>query len=534
MAGDQVFDVVVLGAGPAGCATAARLAQARPGWRIALIEAGPARHNPLISTPLGIIAVMPWRGRRNYAYRTVPQPGLGGRCGFQPRGRGLGGSSLINAMICIRGQPQDYDDWAAAGCTGWSWNDVLPFFIRSESNSRGAGPHHGDAGPLHVDDLRNSSAATDAFIAAAQEAGHLCNPDFNGADQEGIGRYQVFQKDGRRYHAGLAYIQAAGHDNLTLLPETRVRRIVFAEGRATAVEIDAPGGPRVIEARREVVVSAGAFGSPEVLMRSGIGPAGHLRDHGIAVVADRAQVGANLQDHLDHVSTRIAPVPGTVGLSPRGALPVISGLLPFLKRGRGALTSNVAEAGGFIRSGPEAGRPDLQLHFTIGIVDEHGRKVHFRPGMSLHVCLLRPKSRGTVRLASDAKGPGIAIDPRFLDHPDDLVGLIRGVRRAEEILAQPALARFGGKPLYPMGDSDAAIAESIRRHSDTIYHPVGTCRMGSDESAVVDPRLRVRGVSGLRIADASIMPAIVSGNTQAPSAMIGEKAAALLVEDARA
>lgn len=533
-ADDATFDIVVVGAGPAGCAVAARLAEAQPTWRIALIETGGARGNLVTSIPLGMIATVGRAGRYNYGYNTVPQPNLNGRLGYQPRGRGVGGSSLINAMIYIRGQREDYDDWAAAGCRGWSWDEVLPYFKRGEDNVRGPSALHGTGGPLHVDDVRHESEATRAFISAGQQAGYPLNPDFNGPSQEGVGMYQVTQKNGRRYDAGEAYIHAVSRSNLRLVADTQALRVVFEEGRATGILVRDKGGERTIRAMREVVVSGGAFGSPQLLMLSGIGPADHLQDHGIAVVADRKAVGTNLQDHLDHVSSRIARAHGSVGMSPSGAWTILAGIFPFLRHGRGAISSNVAEAGGFVRSSPAMDRPDIQFHFTIGLVDDHGRKMHFRPGLSLHVCLLRPKSRGTVRLGSSDPSEAPAIDPRFLDHPDDLVDLVRGVRRAEGIMNQPAMARFGGKPLYPVGESDDEVAESIRRHADTIYHPVGTCRMGSDADAVLDPALRVRGVRALRVVDASIMPTLISGNTQAPAAMIGEKAADLILADAKA
>jgi choline dehydrogenase-like flavoprotein len=526
------FDIVVVGAGPAGCAVAARLADARPTWNIALIETGPARANALVNIPLGVVAMLPKAGKYNYAHETVPQPGLGGRRGYQPRGRGVGGSSLINAMICIRGQRQNYDGWAAAGCEGWGYDDVLPYFRKSEDNARGASEYHGVGGPLHIDDLRNASAATDAFIAAAQEAGHRLNTDFNGPEQEGVGRYQVFQKNGRRYDAGQAYIHSVTRSNLTVLADTIALRIVFEGTRATGVLVQGPGGERIIHAANKVVASGGAFGSPQLLMLSGIGPGAHLHEQGIPVVADRRQVGENLHDHIDYIASRVARTPGSVGFSFSGVMPIIAGVLPFLRSGRGALTTNAAEAGGFVRSTPSADRPDIQFHFVIGLIDDHGRKTHLKPGVSLHVCLLRPKSRGRVRLSDGRPSTNLLIDPNFLDHPDDVAGMVRGVRKADEILNQPSIANFGGRPLYPVGENDEELVASIRQHADTVYHPVGTCRMGADRDSVVDPMLRVRGVQGLRVVDASIMPTLVSGNTQAPAAMIGEKAADLILADA--
>lgn len=526
----QTFDIVVVGAGPGGCATAARIADARPHWKVALIETGPARGNFMVSTPAALSGLVGGANRHNYGYQTVPQPGLAGRSSFQPRGRGVGGSSLINAMVYIRGQAQDYDGWAAAGCHGWGWNDVLPLFRRSEDNRRGEDAFHGVGGPLHVDDLWCDTPVTRAFVDAAIEAGHVHNPDFNGATQEGVGLYQVFQKNGRRFDAGSAYIHARERSNLTVLADTKALRLEFDERRVTGVVVRDRHGERSIRAVRETVLAGGAFCTPQLLMLSGIGPAGHLRDHGIRVVADRAQVGENLQDHLDHVSNRFMHGSGVLGTSLRGATPIIKGLLPFLRGGRGALSSNLAEAGGFLRSSPELDRPDLQLHFVIGLAGGNMAHPTLKTGVSLHVCLLRPGSRGTVRLLDGSADSAPLIDPRYLDDPEDLAGMVRGVRIAEHILAQPAFDRLDERFSFQPSADEAAIVDSIRNYSETIYHPVGTCRMGSDEASVVDPELRVRGVTGLRIADASIMPTLVSGNTQAPTAMIGERAADLILK----
>ena len=524
------YDYIVIGAGPAGCAVAARLAQSSTETSVALIEAGPAKASMLSDVPLGLAALLPLRSQRNYAYQTVPQKGLGGRKGYQPRGRGLGGSSLINAMIYTRGQPQDYDDWAALGCKGWNWTGVLPYFKRAENNARGADAWHGAGGPLHVSDLSYRNPAVDAFVEAAVQVGFPRNADFNGATQEGVGPYQLFQKNGRRYNAARAYLQSASLPNLTILSEAQARRIVFEGRRAAGVSIGRRGKEDRLAARREIVVSGGAFGSPQLLMVSGIGPGEHLRRHGIEVVFNSPGVGDNLQDHCDYIANLRANGPGLIGLTIPFLIRAVGEIPDFLRSGRGVLTSNGAEAGGFIRSRPDVDRPDLQLHFCITIVDDHTRNRHFATGMALHVCALRPKSRGSVRLASPDIAMAPLIDPDFLADPEDLETLVRGVEIVQSVLAKAPLAKYGGQHIYGTGHDDPATLRAlIRDHADTVYHPVGTCRMGADERSVVDPTLRVRGVEGLRVADASIMPLLISGNTQAPSAMIGEKAADLIL-----
>jgi choline dehydrogenase-like flavoprotein len=518
------FDFVIVGAGPAGCALAARLADARADWSIALVEAGPAAANWFVNAPLGIGVLVPMRSARNYGYETVPQPALNGRKGFQPRGRGVGGSSLINAMIYMRGQREDYDHWAQSGCEGWSWRELEKYFRRSEHNERGEDAFHGTGGPLNVADLRDPNPVARAFVAAAVEAGHALNQDFNGATQEGVGFYQVFQKNGERWNAGRAYLDKP-RPNLAVIADTPVAKVIFEGKRAAGIELQRGGR---ISARREVIVAAGAFCSPQLLMCSGVGPAPDLRDRGIAVVSDAPEVGANLQDHLDFgLNQRMNHDDLPTPLRPAR---LFRAFREYRSGRRGLFSSNLAEAGGFLKSSRDIGRPDLQLHLCIGIVDQHGRNRHFKSGICLHVCQLRPESRGTVRLASADMRDAPLIDPNFLSVPGDLDVLKRGIALGRKILSAPSLAQLGGTYVYGTGKEEGAELDAlIRAHADTIYHPVGTCRMGGDGRSVVDPKLRVRGVEGLRVADASIMPTLISGNTQAPSAVIGEYASDMIV-----
>ena len=523
------FDYVIVGAGSAGCVLANRLS-ADPSITVCLIEAGPRDRSPLIHMPAGVIGIVPTR-HVNWAFETVPQPGLGGRRGYQPRGRTLGGSSSINAMIYVRGHRGDYDDWAARGNQGWGYADVLPVFRRSEDQQRGASEYHGTGGELTVSDLRDPLPASFAFIESARRLGIRANDDFNGAEQEGVGLYQVTQREGRRCSAAVAFLRPAeARPNLTVLTHALAERILLDDGRATAVVVRARGRRERIEAAREIVLSAGAFGSPQLLMLSGIGPSDELSRHGIPVRHELPGVGAGLVDHVDLALVYRSRNPELIGFTPRGALRIAKGLWDFHRRGRGVLTSNFAEAGAFLRTRPDLDRPDVQLHFVVGMVDDHARKLHYGYGMTCHVCALRPRSRGSLRLNSADPAAPPRIDPNFLAEDADIETMLAGTRLARDIMAGAPLAPYRGEELYTGGArSDDELVDCMRRRSDTIYHPVGTCRMGVDAGAVVDPALRVAGIGGLRVADASVMPTLIGGNTNAPSIMIGERAADLLL-----
>jgi len=539
-----MFDYIIVGGGSAGCVLAGRLSE-DPAVRVALLEAGPADSSVLIHCPAGL-AVMAKYELHGWGYSTVPQPGLNGRCGYQPRGKVLGGSSSINAMIYARGHAQDYDSWAAQDNPGWSFADVLPYFKRSEHNERGADALHGQGGPLNVMDLRSPNPFLPSFVEAGRQAGYRLNPDFNGPEQEGLGFYQVTHRNGERFSAAKAYLTPhLGRPNLQVFTNALTTRVLTEtlNGRPHAVGVDyrPEKGRGALQTLRlkpdgEVLVSAGAFGSPQLLMLSGIGPADHLREHGIGLVHELPGVGENLHDHPDVVMVVDAPkVTDLFGLSLMGAVNMLKGIFEWRSRRSGPLTTNFAEAGGFIKSAPDEAIPDLQLHFVVGKLVDHGRKTVFGHGYSCHVCLLRPRSRGTLRLASADPQVAPLIDPAFLKDPDDMARLLRGFKLVRRLLQQPALARHGGQETAASrhAQSDAQIEQFIRNHADTIYHPVGTCRMGADAGAVVDARLRVHGVSGLRVVDASVMPSVVGGNTNAPVIMMAEKAVDMIHEERR-
>jgi choline dehydrogenase-like flavoprotein len=519
------FDYVIVGAGSAGCVLANRLS-ADPSRTVCLIEAGPHDRSPLIHIPAGILGLVPKR-KFNWAFNTVPQPGLNGRRGYQPRGRTLGGSSSINAMIYMRGHRDDYDDWAALGNPGWSYDEVLPVFRRSQDQQRGADHFHGIGGELTVSDLASPVEASCAFVESAKRFGLRANEDFNGAQREGTGLYQVTQRRGRRCSAAVAFLQPVlARTNLTILTGQRAARVLFEGRRAVGVELSGVGGTTRIEAAREIVLSAGVYGSPQLLMLSGVGPREELARHGIRILHELPGVGDNLVDHIELALVYRSSDTRLMGITLRTAARAIPGYFQWRKHGKGLLTTNYAEAGAFFRSRDGLDRPDIQLHFVNGLVDDHARRLHYGYGVSCHVAALRPLSRGTVRLHSADPAAPPRIDPNYLAVDADLEALLAGVKVAREIMGGAPLDRHRGEELFAHGDSDEALIAQIRNRADTLYHPVGSCRMGYDELAVVDPSLRVRGLEGLSVVDASVMPTLIGGNTNATTIMIAEKAAA--------
>lgn len=525
-----MFDYIIIGGGSAGCVLAARLSE-DPAIHVALLEAGPSDSSVFIHCPAGL-AVMAKFSLAGWGLNTVPQPGLNGRSGYQPRGKVLGGSSSLNAMVYIRGQRADYDHWAALGNPGWSYADVLPYFKRSEHNERGGDALHGSGGPLNVMDLRSPNRFGELFVQAGEQAGHARNPDFNGVDQEGVGLYQVTHKNGERCSAAKAYLTPSLlRPNLRVFTGALTTRILLEKKRAVGVEFQHDGHTKQLKAQREVLLCAGAIQSPQILMLSGIGPHAHLLDMGIATQHDLPGVGQHLHDHPDVVQVVDAPkAKDLFGLSLGGGVQTVKGIFEWRNHRSGMLTTNFAEAGAFIKSQPDEATPDLQLHFVIGKLINHGRTTTLGHGYSCHVCLLRPLSRGSVKLASKDPLALPLVDPDFLGQRDDMDRMVRGFKRMRQILAQPALAQFGGRelPVSAGAQTDAQIEQYIRDYSDSIYHPVGSCRMGPTDMDVVDAELRVHGLQGLRVVDASIMPRVVSGNTNAPVMMIAEKAADMI------
>jgi choline dehydrogenase len=512
------YDYVVVGAGSAGCVLARRLTE-DAGARVLLVEAGGPDKRREVQIPAAFGKL--FKTECDWDYETEPQPSLGGRRLYWPRGKMLGWSSSMNAMIYIRGHRTDFDGWRDAAGDGWDFPGVLPYFKKAEHQERGASEFHGTGGPLNVADLRTVNPLSRAFVAAAAELGHTLNPDFNGAEQEGFGVYQVTQKGGRRCSAAAAYLKPAlGRPNLTVLTGAHATRVVFDGTRAAGVEYVRGGGTERAHAAREVILSGGAVNSPQLLMLSGVGPADELRRLGVAPTADLPGVGRNLQDHLIVAVAYACTRP--VSLASAEAKRNIASYLLF---GRGPLTSNVGEAGGFVRTDPRLRAPDLQFHFGPVYYLSHGFVRPEGHGFSVGPTLIRPRSRGRITLKSADPFAPPSIEPRYLEDEADLRLLVEGVRLARELAHTRALGGFRGAPVCEKLSTDEEIVGHIRATAETIYHPAGTCRMGNDALAVTDARLRVRGVEGLRVVDASVMPEIVGGNTNAAVIMLAEKAA---------
>jgi choline dehydrogenase-like flavoprotein len=527
---DHEADVVIVGGGSAGCVLAARLSE-DPQRRVLLVEAGGRGSGVLIDTPAALALTVPTR-LHNWAFSTVPQAGLDGRRGYQPRGKALGGSSAINAMVYMRGHRSDYDGWAAAGNPGWAYADVLPYFRRAEHNEEFDNAFHGQGGPLNVARLRTDNPFHRHFLEAAREAGHTLLADFNGPEQEGMGLNQVTQKGGERCSTYRAYLAPAlKRPNLQVLTHALAQRVVFDGRRAVGVEVMQGGRRLRLGARAEVLLCAGALQTPQLLMVSGVGHPVELAAHGLPVRHALPGVGRNLQDHIDFVFGWRMRGTDLPGLSLRGTWRLVQELQRWRQRRRGQLASNFAEMGGFIRLSPRSPAPELQLMVITALLDDHARRPHWGHGLSCHVVLLRPRSRGTVTLAGDSMLEAPRIDPAFFSDPRDLEDMVEGFKRTRHLMTRPALARHTLQDLFTAGvHSDDEIRAVLRRRCDTVYHPVGTCRMGPehDAGAVVDAQLRVHGMTGLRVVDASVMPAIPGGNTNAPTVMVAEKAADLI------
>ncbi|MGO9487499.1 MAG: GMC family oxidoreductase [Solirubrobacteraceae bacterium] len=514
-----MYDYVIVGAGSAGCVLAARLSE-DPDVKVLLLESGPPDTNENIHVPLGYLQL--GATEVDWDYHSAPEQHCGGRRITLPRGRVLGGSSSVNAMVYIRGNRLDYDEW---GVTGWSWSDMLPYFVRAEDNERGASELHGAGGPLPVSEQRSGNRISRAFVDAGEQAGLPRNEDFNGPEQDGVGLYQVTQRGGMRASAAVAYLHPAmERANLTVMPYMQVRRVLFDGERAVGVEASRLGEVQQLMAEREVILAAGAYNSPQLLMLSGVGPAEHLTMREVEVLLDQPSVGQNLSDHPATQLVWTTPEPESLLLALEPAA-----LEEYEAARTGPFASNLAEAGGFARVGAGAPAPDIQFHVApVQIVDE-GMRDPEAHGVWVSPCLLTEQSRGSVRLASKDPTAKPIIHNDFYSQGEDLERMLAGLRLAQEICGQPAMRPYCAEPFnLPAGDSREDLVAHVARTTFAIYHPVGTCRMGADEQAVVDERLVVKGLEGLRVVDASVMPTVPRGNTNAPTIALAERAADLI------
>jgi choline dehydrogenase len=528
------FDYVIVGAGSAGCVLANRLS-ADGKNSVLLLEAGPKDTNLWIHVPLGYGRLFKEK-TVNWMYQTEPEPGLDGRSVFQPRGKVLGGSSSINGLLYVRGQHEDYDRWRQRGNAGWGYDDVLPYFKKAEDQQRGADKYHGAGGPLPVSDWRHADPLSEAFVVAAAETGIPTNPDFNGASQEGAGFFQTTTRRGRRASTAFSYLRPAkSRGNLHVETSALAQRILFEGRHARAVEYRQQGRLRTARARKEILVSSGAYNSPQLLQLSGVGPADLLNKHGIDIVLDAPGVGNDLQDHMQvRLVTRCAQRVTLNDIVNHPVRRIMAGMQYAAFR-KGPLTIAAGTSGAFFKTNPRLATPDIQIHFLPFSTDKMGEKLHSFSGFSASVCQLRPESRGSLRIKSADPTVPPEIRINYLATETDRAAFIEGIKILRRILGAPALKPYSVEEIHPgpKVTSDEELLNYCRRTGSTVYHPTSTCRMGNDPLAVVDQRLRVRGIEGLRVVDASVMPDLMSGNTNAPTIMIAEKASDMIREDAR-
>lgn len=531
-----MYDYIIVGAGSAGCVLANRLSE-DPNNKVCLLEAGPSDDSAMINIPMGIIPLVSQKTKYNWLFNSEKEPNMNNRAMYTPRGKTLGGSSSINAMVYIRGVASDYDHWESLGNKGWSWDNLKPLFLAIEDNENGSAKDHGAGGEVTVSNLRQKNTMTDIFIAAGKEAGHKYNADFNNSeDQIGVGCYQVTQREGQRCSAAKAFLHpVANRPNLDIFTEAHVTKVLLENKKAVGVAYQHEGVTKEVKASAEVILAGGAINSPQLLLLSGIGAKADLESYNIEQQHELPGVGENLQDHLDIIILHKSSKALSYGFSLSSLPQLLKAPFDYYFAKKGILSSNAAEAGGFIRSElsnfEAEAEADLQFHFTPAFLVDHGRKQTYGHAYSLHICWLRPKSRGSVKLKSSEALADPAIRYNYLDHPDDVKGMVAAVKEGRKILDAQAFDQYRKEELKP-GEkiqSDAEIEQFVRENAETVYHPVGTCKMGSDELAVVDDQLKVHGIENLRVADASIMPTLIGGNTNVPSMVIGLKAAAAIL-----